>query len=91
MDDALIERAVEAAENALRFAITQPRQREDLRDAVTAALAEVEVLRATVARVEALADWHDTVAWLNGAGSRDVSRTHRDAAARLREALRGDE
>lgn len=42
MDNALIERAVEAAENALRFAITQPRQREDLRDAVTAALAEVE-------------------------------------------------
>ena len=51
---------------------------------------EVESLRATVARVEALADWHDTSAWLNGTGSRDASRIHREAAARLREALAGE-
>lgn len=52
MDEKLIERAVEAAENALRFAITQPRQREDLRDAVTAALAEVEAdIRADAIRM----------------------------------------
>ena len=52
---------------------------------------ERDELRAAVARAEVLADWHDTVAWLNGINSMDPSRTHRDAAARLRKALAGDQ
>ena len=52
---------------------------------------ERDELRAAVARAEVVADWHDTVAWLNGTNSMDPSRTHRDAAARLRKALAGDQ
>ena len=55
MDEKLIERAIAAAETALlgrTFAVTQARQREDLRDAVTAALAEVEAdIRANAIRM----------------------------------------
>lgn len=52
---------------------------------------ERDELRAAVARAEVLADWHDTVAWLNGINSMNASQTHRDAAARLRKALAGDQ
>ena len=85
MDDALIERAVEAAENALRFAVTQPRQREDLRDAVTAALAEVEGhIKAQALREYADAHRHPWTVFRREDGSPvTVNDLMRETAARL--------
>ena len=88
MDDALIERAIAAAETALlgrTFAVTQARQREDLRDAVTAALAEVEAsIKAQALREYADAHRHPWTVFRREDGSPvTVNDLMRETATRL--------